>query len=595
MEGDRRTPSRQAQGLSDCPAASANACPAPWAVELRRVSFAYGASAEPALCEVTLKIEPGTMLGVVGASGAGKSTLVKTLNRLVPAFEAGRFEGEVRVGGRRLDGLRVCELAREVGMVFQDFEAQLFSTNVAHEVAFALEQFALARQEIARRIGPALSAVGLAGFERRDPTTLSGGEKQRLAIACALATEPAVLVLDEPTTDLDPQGRAEVFAAVRRLRGAGRTLIIVEHDLEELAVCDRLALLKEGRLTFEAPPAELFARPELVARCGLRLPDLAAVLKQLGIEEIARDVDEAEALVRGRYTLPGPAPAGGSPEGPAPGRAGQTKIGRPPLVEVRQLGLAYPASASEALSAVDLAVEAGEFVALVGKNGSGKSTLAKVLAGLLEPSRGRLLVDGKERSAAGRSHLKGDIGYVFQNPDHQIFAASVEEEIRFGPRNLGLSRRQTAERTDQVLAAVGLDAVRQRDPFLLSKGERQRLAVAAVLALRPRLLILDEPTTGLDYREQRRMMALVAELNRQGIAIVMITHTPWLVADYARRVVLLDNGRKRFDGPVREFLGRPQMLAESAFGLPAATALSQRFGTTALSAGELVCWIRKHS
>ena len=200
----------------------------------------------------------------MGASGAGKSTLAKCLNRIVPEFEGGDLQGVVRIGGRSLDGARVCDVAPTVGMVFQDFEAQLFSTNVAHEVAFAMEQVGMAREEIARRIGPALEAVGLAGFEHRDPTSLSGGEKQRLAIASVLALQPVVIVLDEPTTDLDPEGKAEVFALIRSLREQGLSLIVIEHEAEELRECDRIVLLREGEIIADGAPHDLMTRLELL-------------------------------------------------------------------------------------------------------------------------------------------------------------------------------------------------------------------------------------------------------------------------------------------------------------------------------------------
>ena len=240
----------------------------------------------------------------------------------------------------------------------------------------------------------------------------------------------------------------------------------------------------------------------------------------------------------------------------------------------------------------DLAIAPGEFVAIIGQNGSGKTTLAKHLVGLLRPVAGAVMLNGRDRSTMRPAETAAEVGYVFQNPDHQIFAATVEDEVAFGPRNFDLAPGEVQRRCDEVLRAVGLQDARALDPFLLSKGERQRLAVASVLALRPRLLILDEPTTGLDYREQRRMMALVTELNRDGIAIVMITHTPWLVAEYARRVVLIRRGRKLFDGGVREFFARDELLASSSFRAPEATELSRRFGTVALGPDELAAWLR---
>src|SRR5690242_13994152 len=234
---------------------AASGAPAAEAVAVGDLTFTYAEAARPALREVTMAQFPGEMIGVMGASGAGKSTLAKVLNRIIPEFETGDFRGVVRLNGRSILEARVSDVAPEIGMVFQDFESQLFSTTAAHEVAFAMEQVGMGRAEMLARIGPALEAVGLKGFDDRDPTTLSGGQKQRLAIASVLALKPSVIVLDEPTTDLDPEGRAEVFALIRQLREQGRSLIVIEHESDELRQCDRIVLLREGSIVIEGAPA----------------------------------------------------------------------------------------------------------------------------------------------------------------------------------------------------------------------------------------------------------------------------------------------------------------------------------------------------
>jgi energy-coupling factor transport system ATP-binding protein len=563
------------------------------AVALEAVSFTYTDGERPALSRIRFEVAAGEMVGVMGASGAGKSTLAKCLNRIVPEFEGGAFAGVVRIGGRSLDGARVCEVAPRVGMVFQDFEAQLFSTNVAHEVAFAMEQVGMEREEMVRRIRPALEAVGLAGFEHRDPTSLSGGEKQRLAIASVLALRPAVIVLDEPTTDLDPEGKAEVFALIRALREQGLSLIVIEHEAEVLRSADRLVLLREGEIITEGAPHDLMTRIELLEECGVHPPDLNRVLARSGIPAHAASVDEAEALIRRALPRLGASAHSSHLSSAAADTSPQDAAaadGAPPLVEVRALKFNYP-DGPPVLDSIDLRIAPGEFIAIIGQNGSGKTTLAKHLVGLLRPIAGVVMLNGRDRATMRPAETAAEVGYVFQNPDHQIFAATVEDEVAFGPRNFNLAPGEIQRRCDEVLRAVGLEDARALDPFLLSKGERQRLAVASVLALRPRLLILDEPTTGLDYREQRRMMALVTELNHDGIAIVMITHTPWLVAEYARRVVLIRHGRKLYDGGVREFFVRDELLASSSFRAPEVTELSRRFGTVALGPDELAAWL----
>ena len=561
------------------------------ALSVEGVTFTYDGAAFPALRGLSFGQKEGELIGVMGASGAGKSTLAKCLNRLIPEFEGGAFQGVVMIGRSRLNDLRVCEAAAQVGMVFQDFEAQLFCTSVELEVAFAMEQVGMARAEMKARLAPALEAVGLRGFEHRDPTSLSGGEKQRLAIASVLALRPSIIVLDEPTTDLDPEGKAEVFALIAKLREQGLSLIVIEHESEELLQADRILILREGAIDADGTPAEVMTNFELLDRCDVHQPGLNRVLHLLGIGGHAVTIDEAyEAIVRRYPKLRGLQTGTRAPSDPM-----GSSTGRAPLVEVVDLSFEYPEQARRALEGVSLRIDAGEFLAIVGQNGSGKTTLAKHIVGLLKPSSGRVMLEGRDRSSMHPAETAREVAYVFQNPDHQISAESVWEEVAFGPRNFGLDEVEIQQRCQEVLDAVGLLNLRDSDPFLLSKGERQRLAVASVLALRPRMLILDEPTTGLDHREQRRMMALIQSLNLTGIAIVMITHTPWLVAEYAKRVVLIRRGRKLFDGDVAGFFAQDDLLAHSSFRAPAVTQLSRRFGTVALTPQALADWIAEQA
>jgi energy-coupling factor transport system ATP-binding protein len=561
----------------------------PHAVALEDVIFTYRSGDRPALAGIRLAQRSGEMVGIMGGSGAGKSSLAKCLNAIIPGFEQGLFQGTVLVCGRGVHGSRVCDMAPAVGMVFQDFESQLFSTNVAHEVAFAMEQVGLAPDQIRARLKPALAAVGLAGFEDRDPTSLSGGEKQRLAIASVLAVEPSIIVLDEPTTDLDPEGRAEVFDLIRKLRDRGLSLLVIEHETEEMRECDRIVVLRDAQVAADGTPDQVMQDLDLLARCGIRPPGLNRVLSQLGIRAHARDLDEAEALIR--RSLQPPAPLAIDYAQANAGEPGPPVDAGAPLVDISDLTHVYGGSV-RAVDQVSLKIEAGEFVAIIGQNGSGKTTLAKHIVGLLKPNEGRVMLAGRERTGMRPSEAAALVGYVFQNPDHQIFAATVEDEVAFGPRNFGLSVDEVRQRCDRVLRAVGLEAMRGQDPFLLGRGERQRLAVASILVLEPKLLILDEPTTGLDYPQQRRMMELISELNRAGTAIVIITHTPWLVAEYARRAVLMRQGRKLFDGPVRDLFVQEELLKSASFRVPEVTALSRRFGTVALTADELVAALR---
>jgi len=561
------------------------------AVALEDVSFTYRSAGRPALAEVCFTQRAGEMIGIMGASGAGKSSLVKCLNAIIPGFEHGHFRGVVQIHGRAVKDVTVGQMAPIVGMVFQDFEAQLFSTNVAHEVAFAMEQIGLPPDEIRRRLEPALAAVGLAGFADRDPTSLSGGEKQRLAIASVLALRPSVIALDEPTTDLDPEGRAEVFALIRKLRETGISLIVVEHETEEMRECDRIVVLRDAQIIIDQPPDRVLSDAALLAGCGIRPPGLNQALWALGIDAHARSVDEAEALIRRSFPSLPPLEWAADQSSSAPECISSDGGSAPALVEVENITHVYGGTV-RALDQVSLTINEGDFVAIIGQNGSGKTTLAKHIAGLLKPASGRVKLAGRDRASMRPVEAASLVGYVFQNPDHQIFAGTVGEEVAFGPRNFGLPASEIERRCERVLKAVGLESMRDRDPFLLGRGERQRLAVASILVLEPRLLILDEPTTGLDYPQQRRMMELIGELNRTGTAIVIITHTPWLVAEYARRAILMRKGRKLFDGAVRDLFSREDLLASAAFRVPEVTQLARRFGVSALTAAELAAALR---
>jgi len=558
------------------------------AVRVEDLTFTYAGNSAPSLRDVNLTQRAGEMVGIMGASGAGKSTLAKVLNKIVPELEGGELHGAVILSGRSIAHSQVRELAGDIGMVFQDFESQLFSTTVAHEVAFAMERVGMPPDQINARLIAALEAVGLRGFEARDPTTLSGGQKQRLAIASVLALRPRVVVLDEPTTDLDPEGRAEVFNLIRRLREEGISLIVIEHEAEELRQCDRVIILREGAIIAEGAPLEVMPRIELLEESGVNAPGLDRVMRALGVEHHPTSIEDAETRIR--KTLPEPRSANDSQKNVPNIGSKESKA----ILEVNSASFSYP-DGPRVLNDISMTIGRGEFVAIVGQNGSGKTTLAKMAVGLLAPDAGTILLEGRDRTTLRPAQTAREVGYVFQNPDHQIFADTVEAEVKFGPRNFGLDEAEVESRCSEVLGAVGLDHERATDPFLLGKGQRQRLAVASVLALRPRLLILDEPTTGLDYREQRKMMALVGDLNRVGVAIVMITHTPWLVAEYARRVILMRAGRKLFDGPVREFFLQDELLRSSSFKPPEVTMLSRRFGTLALSADELAQWLQERT
>ncbi|MDP8949596.1 MAG: energy-coupling factor transporter ATPase [Actinomycetota bacterium] len=556
------------------------------AVSIRDLTYTYRGQDKAALDGVSLEVAEGEFVVVMGPSGAGKSSLCTSLNGLIPHFFRGRMEGEVRVRGRSTRDGKVGEFAKEVGLVFQDFEAQLFSTNVALEVAFGPENFRVDREEMTRRVGEVLKRVRLEGFENRQPATLSGGQKQRLAIASVLAIEPRILCLDEPTTDLDPIGKLGVFEIAEELKDRDDvTLIVVEHETEETLDADRIIVLRDGKIIADRPAQDLLRDVELLEESNVMPLGVARFFRERGVEKDDLPLTPEEGVEefgrRGWRVSPGRHRELVEADG-----AREEDYGEP-LIEVEGLSHRYP-NGVVALEGVDLTVRRGEFLAVLGQNGSGKTTLVKHFNGLLEPTEGSVRVGGEETVKQGIRRLGQRVGYVFQNPDHQIFSDTVFDEVAFGPKIRGLEEDKIGERVSEALAAVGMEGYEKEDPFGLTKGERQRVAVASVLAVRPEVLILDEPTTGLDYAEQRSMMELVKRLNEGGSTIIVVTHTMWVVAEYAHRTAVMKDGKTALSGTVREVFAREDELRDASLRPPHIVSFSNSLGSTVLSVEEML-------
>ena len=556
------------------------------AISIKDLSYRYRGQEKPALDGVGLEVAEGEFVVVMGPSGAGKSTLCTTLNGLVPHFFRGKMEGEVRVHGRSTREGKVGEFAREVGLVFQDFEAQLFSTNVALEVAFGPENFSVERDEMGRRVERVLGRVRLEGFDGRQPATLSGGQKQRLAIASVLAIEPRVLCLDEPTTDLDPVGKLGIFEIARELKERDDvTLIVVEHETEETLDADRIVVLREGSVVADRPAREILRDVRLLEESRVMPPGVARFFHEMGFWQAQLPLTPTEGL--GEFRRRGWRVDTEKHKELVAEDADREKGYGGPLVEVEGLSHRYP-NGVVALGGVDLTVRRGEFLAVLGQNGSGKTTLVKHFNGLLEPTEGSVKVEGEETGEQGIRKLGQTVGYVFQNPDHQIFSDTVAEEVAFGPKIRGMEDEDVSERVKEALAAVGLEGYEKEDPFGLTKGERQRVAVASVLAVRPEVLILDEPTTGLDYAEQRSMMDLVQRLNEAGSTIIVVTHTMWVVAEYAHRAVVVRDGGVVLSGTVREVFAEEEQLRDASLRPPHIVSMGNSLGHTVLSVEEML-------
>lgn len=540
---------------------------------------------------IDLEVPKGSFTVVMGASGGGKSTLLRTFNAIIPDFIRGSFEGETRVLGRTAHDARVSEMAEVVGMVLQDYEAQLFGTSVTAEVAFGPENLAVQVDEIDHRIDRSLDLAGLGDLDRRrPPDALSGGQKQRLVFAGVLANQPRLLVLDEPTSDLDPRGSREVLSVVRTLsenradapvdqRGwqGPETIVLVTHEIEEALLADRAVLLRGGRIYRSGPIREVFTDIEALHEARVAAPPVVAAFSRLGwpADDLPLTVDEAAECVASS-DLDWEPPATTSGELPGPPAGTGTEPGDE-LFTIEGLVHEYDTGRTtvRAVDGVDLSIRAGEVVAIVGHNASGKTTLAKHLNGLLAPDAGSVRWRDREVSDLSMSEVGRSIGFVFQNPDHQIFAETVDKEVRFGPENLGLEGEELDRRVERALETVDLDGLEETDPFNMSKGQRQRVALASILATDPDVIVFDEPTTGLDATQQERFMDLVAQLNREDdVTIVMVTHGMSTVIDYAPRTVVMADGKVVADQPTRELFADEAALENWQLSPPQPVALS---------------------
>ena len=556
------------------------------AISIRGLAYRYRGQEKPALDGVDLEVEEGEFVVVMGPSGAGKSTLCTALNGLVPHFFRGRMEGEVRVGERSTREGKVGEFADEVGLVFQDFEAQLFSTNVALEVAFGPENFEVEREEMVRRVESVLGRVRLQGFEDRTPATLSGGQKQRLAIASVLAIEPRILCLDEPTTDLDPIGKLGVFEIAEELKNRDDvTLIVVEHETEETMDADRIVVLRDGKIVADRPAREVLRDVKLLEESSVMPLQVARFFHERGTEDGQLPLTPEEGVEE--FGRRGWRVSSARHRELVEADERREEGYGEPVIEVEGLTYRYP-NGVEALEGVDLAVRRGEFLAVLGQNGSGKTTLVKHFNGLFKPTEGSVRVNGEETVKQGIRRLGQRVGYVFQNPDHQIFSDTIADEVAFGPKIREMEEDEIEERVREALAAVGMEGRGDEDPFGLTKGERQRVAVASVLAVRPEVLILDEPTTGLDYTEQRSMMDLVKRLNEGGSTIIAVTHTMWVVAEYAHRAVVIKDGEMVLFGTVREVFAEEETLRDASLRPPHVVSFSNSMGFPVLSVEEML-------
>ena len=537
-------------------------------IEFDHLTYAYpdgqagtpdtGGRPPPVLRDVSLRIAEGDFVVVVGPSGAGKSTLLRCINGLVPHFYGGTVGGRVRVAGRDPAALEPRRMSEVVGFVFQDPEAQAVVNVVEDELAFALENQGLPLGTMRLRVDEVLEQLQIDHLRQRQLSTLSGGERQRVAIASVLTLRPKVLVLDEPTSQLDPQAAQQVLEALRVLnRDLGLTVVLAEHRLERVVqYANRLLYIPgPGQPPLLGDPGEVLAHVPLV-------PPLVELGKRLNWSPLPLTIEDAGRFVR-ELRVEGCGlrvqGSGGRGEDAGVRATGQTRKAeggrsRPVVLEIDGLGFAY--NGAPALRGVHLAVRQGEFVALLGPNGAGKTTLLKQCVGLLKPGQGRVNVLGMDTRRTPVEEVARHVGYVPQNPNALLFADTVSAELAFTRRAQGLppAGEGSGIGDEPLLETLGLSGMRDRYPRDLSVGERQRVALAAVLVGDPDLILLDEPTRGLDYEQKEALASFLQAQKRCGKTILVVSHDVELVAQCAERVLLMDGGEIVVDGPLRQVM-----------------------------------------
>lgn len=575
-------------------------------IECRGVSFSYDGAAQ-ALDGIDLSIKDGEFFCILGGNGSGKSTLAKHLNALLQPDA-----GTVRINGMDAsDPELVYDIRSTAGMVFQNPDDQLVATLVEDDVAFGPENLGVPSAQIAQRVREALKGVGLVGFERHETHALSGGQKQRVALAGVLAMEPRVLILDEASSMLDPRGRKGLMKACRALHDRGMTIVMITHFLEEAAEADRVAVFRAGHVAMLGTPEEILTRADELAQLNLDMPEscrLGRSLRAKGVPVCAqvREADMVAEIAQAYAERSGAGTAGQSSASDsrvldnASSATDGTAVSEP-VIEILHLSHSYSLSARErrrwrkrsatagksnkqalwgndpsspwALRDVSLTVRRGEFLGLAGHTGSGKSTLVQHLNGLIRPQEGFVRALGLDLSnKKDAAAVKAKVGVVFQYPERQLFAETVALDVAFGPRNLGLPQDEVDRRVESSLSRVGLDltTVGDKSPFELSGGQQRRVAFAGVLAMEPEVLVLDEPMAGLDPAARRDFLELIDRLHREGLTVVMVSHSMDDLANCCDRIVVMNEGAVFAEGVPAQVFAHADELKSIGLGVPAA-------------------------
>ena len=558
-------------------------------ITVENLRYRYPHAKELALDGLDFSVEKGEFIGIIGENGAGKSTLSQALMGLVPQFYKGAYGGTVMVDGIEAGRTPVAQLCGHVGLVFQNPFNQLSGAkdNVYEEVAFGMQNLGVPAEEMKNRVEEALKLLDIWQYRDRNPFDLSGGQMQRVAIASVLVMRPDVMILDEPTSQLDPEGSDEVFKAVETLTGSGITILMIEQKIEKLAAyCDRILLLHKGKQIAFDTPQKVFSMPDL-NNYGIQAPTFTRICKAEGVTladgTYPVTVEEAAGVLREKR-LGAPACADGGErahkaagvEAAQAGGPAESAVSSDEQFCIENLDFSYLADVP-VLKNLNMKLDKRP-TAIIGQNGAGKTTLVKLLKGLLKPVSGSICFHGEDISGKTVAMLAGNVGYVFQNPDDQIFKYNVMDEILFGPLNIGMDAERAKKEAERALKLTGLTGKEKENPYDLELYERKMTAIASVLAMDTDVLILDEPTIAQDWKGRQIIGGIIRSLSERGKLVIAILHDMDFVAENFERVIIMAHGRVLADGTAKEVFAQEEALKKARLQKPYVMQLCEALG-----------------
>ncbi|MFU0514412.1 ABC transporter ATP-binding protein [Gardnerella swidsinskii] len=557
-----------------------------------------------ALKDVSLSVESGEFVGIIGPSGSGKTTLASLFSGAIPHHYSGELLGSVKIAGQDTNNLALTNIACLVGSVIQDIDAQMVAANVEDEILFGLENFGVAHSEIPSRIDEALQIVGISDLRNRDLDTLSGGQKQKVAIAAILALKPKVMVLDEPTCALDPVSSKMIFSILKDLnKNFGITVVVIEQKVALLSeYCKRLVVLSNGILSLDLPVSQALKNMDLLYSIGINYPRTTHLVNDLQRENICSKSDLPVSVEDTVNTIVNTINSEKSltshvdshsefdnrecdsnksalacdfsheSQVSTQSYAQNKSKNDSPCLSLKNVSFLYQSGVS-ALKNVSFEAYAGELVTLVGRNGAGKTTITKIINGLLKPTEGNVTIDGVDTKSLRISQIAKYVSTLFQNPDRQLCKETVLEEVTLSCILIGQNEDEAKAQAMEIIDELELDS--EASPFMLSRGQRQMVALAATVVTNPKILLLDEPTCGLDYKECMRIMQVVERLRKNGCCVIMVCHDMEVVLDYATRLITINDGKLIIDGSAYDVFEKPEVCSAAALYPPLLCSVSQ--------------------